>query len=95
MSNDGTTHGAGCWIWGRQHIEAAALLALGILWMDDRRSDKTHAAYTALRDALGGREALRRAIQTAIDAGYEASHPAGADWWAGKRDDGAAQGEGG
>jgi hypothetical protein len=71
-----------------QHIESAALLALGVLWLDERHSDKVHVAYKCLRDALGGKQALKRAIQMAIDNGHEADHPQGADWWAGKKDDG-------
>ena len=67
-----------------QHIEDAALLALGILWMTERHSDKVQAAYVALRNALGGKPALKRGIEMAIDTGYEADDPAGADWWAGK-----------
>lgn len=66
-------------------IEAAATLALGILWMTERHDAKTHAAYTTLRDALGGRVGLSKAIKAAIDAGYEADHPSSADWWAGKK----------
>ena len=66
-------------------METAALLALGILWMDERVTDKTHTAYQILRDALGGKEALRKGIEAAIRAGYEADHPQGADWWAGKK----------
>lgn len=54
--------------------------------MTERHDEKTSAAYTALRDALGGRSALRQAIKSAIEAGYEADHPQGADWWAGKKD---------
>ena len=67
-------------------LEQSAFLALGLLWMTERHDEKTSAAYTALRDALGGRSALRQAIKSAIDAGYEADHPQGADWWAGKKD---------
>lgn len=67
-------------------IRPAALLALGLLWMTERQSDKVHRAYTTLRDALGGKEALREGIQAAMDAGHEADHPQGADWWAGKRE---------
>lgn len=69
-----------------QHIESAALLALGLLWMTERDNDKVQAAFTALRDALGGQNALRQGIEAAIYAGYEADHPPGADWWAGKKD---------
>lgn len=68
-----------------QKIEAAATLALGLLWMTDRHDAKTHAAYTTLRDALGGRVGLSKAIKAAQDAEYEADHPSGADWWAGKK----------
>lgn len=72
---------------GRSEVEklqTAALLALGLLWMTERQSDKVHLAYTTLRDAWGGKEALRQGIQAAMDAGHEADHPHGADWWAGK-----------
>lgn len=69
-------------------IEAAAKLACGLLWMVDERGDKEHAAYMALRDALGGSgsEGLKAAIETAIAAGHEADHPPDADWWAGKKE---------
>lgn len=67
-------------------LRSAALLALGLLWMTERQSDKVHRAYTTLRDALGGKEALREGIQAAMDAGHEADHPHGADWWAGKKE---------
>ena len=77
-----------------QHIEDAALLALGILWMCERQDQRTQAAYEALRNALGGKAALGRGINAAIDAGYEADHPAGATWWAGKRDDAEQGGRG-
>ena len=68
-------------------LRTAALLALGLLWMTERQSGKVHRAYTTLRDALGGKEALREGIQAAMDAGHEADHPHGADWWAGKKDE--------
>lgn len=70
-----------------QHIESAALLALGLLWMTERDNDKVQAAFKTLRDALGSKNALRQGIEAAIDAGYEADHPPGADWWAGKKDE--------
>ncbi|AEI71169.1 hypothetical protein [EBPR siphovirus 1] len=66
-----------------QRLQSAALLALGLLWMTER--DKVQAAFKTLRDALGGQNALRQGIEAAIDAGYEADHPPGADWWAGKK----------
>lgn len=75
---------------GRSEVEklqTAALLALGLLWMTERQSDKVHRAYTTLRDALGGKEALREGIQAAMNAGHEADHPNGADWWAGKKNE--------
>lgn len=56
-------------------LESAALLALGLLWMTER--DKVQAAFKTLRDALGGQNAPRQGIETAIDAGYEADHPPG------------------
>lgn len=74
-------------------IRPAALLALGLLWMTERQSDKVHLAYTTLRDALGGKEALRQGIQAAMDAGHEADHPHGADWWAGKKDAAGVEGK--
>ena len=78
-------------------LRQAALLALGLLWMTERQSDKVHRAYTTLRDALGGKEALREGIQAAMDAGHEADHPHGADWWAGKKEaaDGVETNDGG
>ena len=67
-------------------LRSAALLALGLLWMTERQSDKVHRAYTTLRDALGGKEALREGIRAAMEAGHDADHPHGADWWAGKKE---------
>ena len=69
-----------------QHIESAALLALGMLWMTERHSPNAQAAFQTLRNALGSQDALRRGIEAAIDAGFEADHPPGADWWAGKKE---------
>lgn len=69
-----------------QHIESAALLALGMLWMTERDNAKVQTAFKTLRDALGSKDALRKGIEAAIEAGYEADHPPGADWWAGKKD---------
>ena len=69
-----------------QYIESAALLTLGLLWMTERGNDKVQAAFKTLRNALGGMNALRKGIEAAIDAGYEADHPLGADWWAGKKE---------
>lgn len=69
-----------------QHIESAALLALGMLWMTERHSPNAQAAFQTLRNALGGQNALRRGIEAAMNAGYEADHPPGADWWAGKKE---------
>lgn len=85
---------------GRAEVDTlrqSALLALGLLWMTERQSDKVHRAYTTLRDALGGKEALRQGIQAAMDAGNEADHPHGADWWAGKKEtaDGVLPSDGG
>ena len=60
-------------------------LALGLLWMTERDNDKVQAAFKTLRDALGGQNALHQGIEAAIDAGHEADHPPGADWWAGKK----------
>lgn len=67
-----------------QHIERAALLALGLLWMTERHDEKVGAAFRELRNALGGKPALGLGITMAIENGYEADHPEGADWWAGK-----------
>lgn len=69
-------------------IIAAAELACGLLWMmADHRHPHTRIAFVNLLDALGGpgSEGLGRAIQRAIDAGYEADHPPSAKWWAGKK----------
>jgi len=65
-----------------QHIESAALLALVLLWMTERDNAKVQTAFKTLRNALGGKDALRKGIEAAIEAGYEADHPPGADWWA-------------
>jgi hypothetical protein len=69
-------------------IEEAAELAYGLLWMIDERSPKVLAASRALRDALGGPSSpgMRRSIERAIAAGYEADHRDGWTWWAGKKD---------
>ena len=69
-------------------IEEAAELACGLLWMVEDRREKVRAAFHALRDALGGSgsKGLGKAIKRAIDAGHEADHPPGADWWAGKKE---------
>lgn len=71
-------------------IEEAAELACGLLWMVEDRREKVRAAFHALLDALGGSgsKGLGAAIKRAIDAGHEADHPPGADWWAGKKHDG-------
>lgn len=73
-----------------QHIESAALLALGMLWMTERHNHKAQAAFQTLRNALGGMDALRKGIEAAIDARYEADHQPCADWWAGKKENGNA-----
>lgn len=65
-------------------VRADAELALGILWMVEDRSKKVRDAHNILRDSLG-KEGLKRGIQRAIEAGYEAEHPLSADWWAGKK----------
>jgi large subunit ribosomal protein L7/L12 len=71
-----------------RQIEEAAELACGLLWMVEERSEKVRTAFHALRDALGGSgsKGLGKAIKRAIDAGHEADHPPGADWWAGKKE---------
>lgn len=70
-----------------RQLREAAELACGLLWMIDDRSDKVREAYRALVAALGGpgSPGLKRSIQRAIDAGFEADHPEGATWWAGKK----------
>lgn len=77
-------------LFDRERLQHAAELACGLLWMAGDRSDKTKGAYEALRDALGGpgSDGLKRSIKAAIDAGFEADHPPGADWWAGKKEAG-------
>ena len=37
-------------------------------------------------ERIGFCRALRKGIEVAIEAGYEADHPPGADWWAGKKE---------
>jgi hypothetical protein len=41
-----------------------------------------HATTFNTLPVLGGQKALRQGIEAAIDAGHEADHPPGADWWA-------------
>jgi hypothetical protein len=79
-----------------RQIEEAAELACGLLWMVEERSEKVRTAFHALRDALGGSgsKGLGKAIKRAIDAGHEADHPPGADWWAGKKETPNKLGEG-
>lgn len=66
-------------------LRAASELSLGILWMIEHRSGKVRDAHTVLLDALG-KDGLKRGITAAIGRGYEAEHPDGADWWAGKKE---------
>lgn len=70
-----------------RQLREAAELACGLLWMIDERSNKVREAYRALVAAIGGpgSPGLKRSIQRAIDAGFEADHPDGATWWAGKK----------
>jgi hypothetical protein len=72
---------------GAKQIHEAAELACGLLWMVEDRREKVREAFHALCDALGGSgsKGLGKAIQRAIDAGHEADHPPGCDWWAGKK----------
>lgn len=72
---------------GMKQVHEAAELACGLLWMVEDRREKVRTAFHALRDALGGSgsKGLGKAIQRAIDAGHEADHPPGCDWWAGKK----------
>lgn len=83
-----TKHEADAELLKLRKIEEAAELACGLLWMVEDRREKVRAAFHALRDALGGSgsKGLGKAIKRAIDAGHEADHPPGADWWAGKKE---------
>lgn len=54
-------------------LRHAALLALGVLWHQPRTRLGEDAAFVALRDALGGKEALAEAIRLAAAAGAQAS----------------------
>lgn len=68
-----------------RQIEAAAETAFGLLWMiDSEPGTKRFAAKQALGSVLN-KEAKKRGIKAAIDAGHEADHPQGADWWAGMK----------
>lgn len=58
-----------------RRITDAARLSCGLLWMSQRDDPLVEAAFVALRDALGGREGLRRAIQRATAAGYLPGEP--------------------
>lgn len=71
-------------LWGHDGDKFVRLDAVRAV--EDRR-EKVRAAFYALRDALGGAgsKGLGKAIKRAIDAGHEADHPPGADWWAGKK----------
>ena len=73
-----------------RQIESAAELALGLLWMTEYRNGKVSAAFSALRDVFGssGSKGLGKAIQRAIEAGHEADHPPGTDWWCGREPEG-------
>ncbi len=66
-------------------VQEAAELAFGLLWMVEHHTLKSGDAYEALSKALD-KEAKKRGIQAAIDAGHEADHPEGCDWWAGKKE---------
>jgi|GEM_PF-6259410 len=68
----------------QRKIIDAAKLAFGMLWMIEYHRDHELAAYKALSDVLT-QEDKARGIEAAIDAGHEADHPAGCDWWAGKK----------
>lgn len=72
-----------------REIKRAAEFALGVLWMTEFHSRKVRDAYATLCNAFGGpgSKGLEAAIQRAVEAGYEADHPPGADWWCGKESD--------
>ena len=89
VCDDDSLNEADAEVFKLRKVEQAAELACGLLWMVEDRSGKVRAAFHALRDALGGAgsKGLGQAIKRAIDAGHEADHPPGADWWAGKKHD--------
>lgn len=67
-------------------LESVIELAYGLLWMSSLRGKKSQAAFEALGAALD-HEAKGRGIKAAIDAGHEADHPAGCDYWAGMKNE--------
>lgn len=68
-------------------MQMAMELAFGCLWMiDPERSARAYAARQALVRFLD-QAAKKRGIQAAIAAGFEADHPHGCDWWAGKKEE--------
>ena len=68
-------------------LQTAAERAFGRLWMiEAERDPRSHEARQILADVLD-MEARRRGIEAAIDAGHQADHPPGCDWWAGKPED--------
>lgn len=54
-------------------LRRAALLAMGFLWHQPRTRPGEEAAFSALRDALGGKDALGEAIRLAAAAGARAA----------------------
>lgn len=78
-----------CALVERNKLMAAIELAFGLLWMVETDNGKAHKAREVLKDTFRARwgdphEAIRRGINAAIVAGFEADHPPGADWWCGK-----------
>lgn len=66
-------------------MQTAVEFAFGCLWMiDPERSERAYAARQALVPFLD-QPAKGRGIKAAIAAGFEADHPPGCDWWAGKK----------
>lgn len=66
-------------------MQTAMEFAFGCLWMiDPERSERAYAARQALVPFLD-QPAKGRGIKAAIAAGFEADHPPGCDWWAGKK----------
>ncbi|MGN2391238.1 hypothetical protein [Pelomicrobium sp. G1] len=67
-------------------MQTAVEFAFGCLWMiDPERSERAYAARQALAPFLD-QAAKGRGIKAAIAAGFEADHPPGCDWWAGKKE---------
>ncbi len=71
-------------------LSAAGLAEFGIEPLATKKAAKLYSQsqFEQLCRAIVrcATDALRKGIEVAIEAGYEADHPPGADWWAGKKE---------